>query len=119
VKVPEKCTPLRLAVECLVVSTAKCERSFNVVNDIASDNRWSLGVKRISVMTLAKWLGPKDTTVFNPKSEIRKWLASGRRSADETASRKRVTTKLHLVTTANYVTCWHVIKVIKYAVGYI
>jgi len=56
-KVPEKLARLRRAVECLVVSTAECERSFSAMNDIASDIRWSLGIKRISALVFAKLLG--------------------------------------------------------------
>jgi len=93
-KVPEKLVPLRRAVECLVVSTAECEPSFSAVNDIASDTRSSLGVKRISALMFAKSLDPKDIIAFNSESYVRKWLAGGRHSADDTASRKRDTTKL-------------------------
>jgi len=86
VNVPEKLAPLRRAVECLVVSTAECERSFNAMNNIASDTRSSLGIKRISYLMFAKLVGPKDVFAFNPESYARKWLASG---ADGVASRKR------------------------------
>ena len=81
------------AVECLVVSTAECERSFSAMNDIASDTRSSLGIKRISALMFAKLLGPQDVIAFNPESYVRKWMASGRHSADDTASRKRDPTK--------------------------
>ena len=80
------------AVECLVVSTAECERSFSAMNDIASDTRSSLGIKRISALMFAKLLGPKDVIACNPESYVCK-LASGRHSADDTASRKRDPTK--------------------------
>jgi hypothetical protein len=64
------------------------------MNDIASDTRSSLGIKRISALMFAKLLGPKDIIAFNPESYVRKWLASGRHSADDTASRKRDPTNL-------------------------
>jgi len=41
----------------------------------------------------AKLLGPIDVIAFNSEPHVRKWLASGRRSADDTASRKRDPTK--------------------------
>ena len=55
--------------------------------------RSSLGIKRISALKFAKLLGPKDIIAFNPESYVRKWLASGRHGADDTASRKRDPTK--------------------------
>ena len=36
---PAKLKPLCQAVDCLIVSTAECERAFSVMNDIASDVR--------------------------------------------------------------------------------
>ena len=72
VKVPEKLAPLRRAVECLVVSTAKRERSFSAMNDIASGTRSSLGTKRISALMFAKLVGPKDVIAFNSELHVRK-----------------------------------------------
>jgi len=99
VKFPEKLAPLRRAgVECLVVSTAKCERSFSVMNDVTSDIRSLLGIKRISALMFAKLLGPNDIIVFNLES----YFTNGERgrhiaySADHTASRiTRDQTKHH------------------------
>jgi len=65
------------------------------VNDIASDTRSSLGIKRISALMFAKLVGPKDVIAFNPESYVRQWLASGRHNADDAASRKRDPAKQH------------------------
>jgi len=50
----------------------------------------------------AKLLGPKDVIAFNPEWYVRKWLASGWHSADDTASSKRDLTNRSQVTTAMY-----------------
>jgi len=73
--------------------TGSGERSFSAMNNIASDTRSSLGIKRISASMFAKLVRPKDVIAFNSESYVRKWLASGRHSADDTASRKRDPTK--------------------------
>jgi len=86
---PSKLKPFCQAVDSLVVSTAECERSFSVMNDIASDVRSSLGIRRISALMFAKMLGPEHCGAFHAKWYVRKWLSSGRHSADDTDSRKR------------------------------
>ena len=86
---PVELKPLCQAVDCLVVSTAECERAFSVMNDIESDVRSSLGIKRLSALMFPKMVGPKDCSAFHAEWYVSKWLASGRHSADDTDSRKR------------------------------
>ena len=85
---PSKLKPFCQAVDSLVVSTAECERSFSVMNDIASDVRSSLGIRRISALMFAKMLGTEHCGAFHAKWYVRKWLSSGRHSADDTDSCK-------------------------------
>jgi len=111
VNVPEKLAPLHRAVECLVVSMAECELPI-AMNNIASDTRSLLGIKRISALMFAKLVGPKDVIDFNPELYVRKWLASGRHIADDTESRKRDPSQ---VTTATYARFSNDINFIKQA----
>jgi len=57
-----------LKIAYIVVSKVECERSFSAINDIASDIRSAVGIKRIGVLMIAKLLGPKDINVFNSES---------------------------------------------------
>ena len=61
------------------------------MSDIASDVRSSLRIRRLGALMFAKMLGPKDCSAFHAEWYVSKWLASGRRSADDTDSRKRQT----------------------------
>jgi len=70
----------------LVVSTAECERSFSIMNDICTDNRSSIGIRRTGVLMFAKLMGPIH---FSPELYAQKWIDSGRHSADDTTSRTR------------------------------
>lgn len=72
----------------IIVSTAKCERSFSAMNDILILTKNRLAVSRLSMLMLIKVLGP-GALEFNLDHYVRRWLQMGRRSADETNSRKR------------------------------
>ena len=76
------------ATKTIIVSTAECERSFSVMNDTATLIRNRLSVDRIGMLILIKLLGP-DVKDFYPTPFVKRWLQSGRRSANTTASRKR------------------------------
>ena len=76
------------ATKTIIVSTAECERSFSVMNDTATLIRKRLSVDRIGMLILIKLLGP-DVKDFYPMPFVKRWLQSGRRSANTTASRKR------------------------------
>jgi Domain of unknown function (DUF4371) len=83
---PSGLNQLTEAVDTLVVSTAECERSFSIMNDICTDNRSLLGIRRTGALMFAKLMGPRH---FSPELYAHKWIDSGRHSADDTASRKR------------------------------
>jgi len=76
VNVPEKLAPLCRAVKCLVVSTAECGHASSAMNDIASDIRSLLGIKRISALMFAKLVGPSLPSTRNGMF-ANGWLAVG------------------------------------------
>ena len=76
------------ATKTIIVSTAECERSFSVINDTAAPIRNRLSVERIGMLILIKFLSP-DVKDFYPTPFDKRWLQSGRRSGNTTASRTK------------------------------
>jgi hypothetical protein len=80
------------AIDTYVVSTAECERSFSIMNDILTPERNSLTVEHLSELVFIKSVGPP-LSKFDPKDYVSSWLRKGRRSADETNCPKHVDRK--------------------------
>lgn len=79
---------VRNALSVIPVSTAECERSFSVMNTIATPKRNRLSVKNMSNLMFVSIMGPslKD---FNPTPYAKSWLQKGNHSAEDTNSIKR------------------------------
>ncbi|XP_036066733.1 E3 SUMO-protein ligase KIAA1586-like [Oryzias melastigma] len=57
-KTPAALEPLLKAVHTIAVSTSECERAFSSMNDILTDKRNSLDIKRLSNLMFVKCNGP-------------------------------------------------------------
>lgn len=79
---------VRAALSVVPVSTAECERSFSVMNTIASPKRNRLTVNHLSDLMFISIMGPP-LTVFNPTPYSKSWLQRGNHSAGDTNSVKR------------------------------
>ena len=86
--IPHDLQPLKQATDTLAVSSAKCERSFSVMNDTVTPIRNSLSVSRLSSLVFIKCVGPS-LPLFKPVAYVSSWLAKGRRSAVETHCKQR------------------------------
>lgn len=80
--------PLLNAIDTIVISTAECERSFSQMNDILTPIRNSLSIDTVLDLIFVHNNG-LPLTEWDPSNFVRSWLAKGRRSAEELASRKR------------------------------
>jgi hypothetical protein len=81
--VPQSLQHLFNAVDTYVISTAECERSFSVMNDILTPTRNSLKIDHLSQLVFVKCVGPP-LSQFKPRDYVTSWIRKGRRSADET-----------------------------------
>jgi hypothetical protein len=85
---PASLTELNNAVDCLVVSTAECERAFSTMNEIITKKRNRLSINNVSSLMWINILGPPIST-FNPKFYAQAWLKRGGHSASDRNSVKR------------------------------
>ena len=81
--VPVGLQPLKAAIDTYVVSTAECERSFSLMNDIWTATRNSLTTPRVSDLVFIKAVGPP-LSRFDLTDYVKTWIKRGRRTADET-----------------------------------
>ena len=72
------------AVDTYVVSTAECERSFSVMNDILTPTRNSLTIDYLSKLVFVKCAVGPPLSKFQPSDYVTSWIKKGHRSADET-----------------------------------
>jgi hypothetical protein len=75
------------SVNTYVVSTAECERSFSIMNDILTAERNGLTVQHLSELLFIKSVGPP-LSMFYPENYVVSWLNKGRRSALPETRRK-------------------------------
>lgn len=78
------------AVDTYVVSTAECERTFSVMNDISTPIRSRLNVAHLAQLVFLKCVGPP-LSKFKPSDYVVSWIKKGRRSADDTHCPDRTT----------------------------
>ena len=84
-KMPKKLMEIAAVANTLPVTSADCERGFSTMNNICSDDRNRLLVKRISNLIFLSLVGPP-VSQFQPSSYVKLWLR-GHRSADDTRTR--------------------------------
>lgn len=71
---------LQLALHCIPVSTAECERSFSCMNTILTKKRNRLNIDSLSSLMFISIVGPS-VRQFNPTPFAKRWLKRGQRSA--------------------------------------
>ena len=87
VNVGEEMAKFMRGSKTIIVSTAECERAFSAMNDILVPTRNRLAVTRLAMLMFIQIIGP-DAMSFNPDPYVKRWLQTGRRSAEDT-NRKR------------------------------
>ena len=80
--------PLSTALSVIPISTAECERSFSVMNNIISSKRNRLAVGNAADLMVISIMGPP-VGKFNPKSYAEAWLRQGRHAASDKNTKKR------------------------------
>nr|XP_022906381.1 zinc finger protein 862-like [Onthophagus taurus] len=86
-EIPDDLKPLLNVIASIPISTSECERNFSSMNEIVTPLRSSLSVETTAALLFINCVGPP-LTQFNPEKYVRSWLAKGRHSADNSASRK-------------------------------
>ena len=86
--IPSDLKPLLTAIKSIAISSSECERTFSSMNEIASPKRSSLSIDNLSCLVFINCVGPP-LTKFNPEPYVKSWILKGRRTADETACRRR------------------------------
>ena len=71
--VPHTLQQLINAVDTYVISTAECERTFSVMNDILSPTRNCLNVDHLSQLVFVKCVGPP-LSKFKPEDYVTSWI---------------------------------------------
>jgi hypothetical protein len=79
---------IKMAISCIPVSTAECERAFSLMNTIITPKRNRLEIANVSSLMFANVLGPP-ITMFNPTEYVRNWLRRGNHASSDTQSVKR------------------------------
>ena len=87
VNVGEEMAKFMRGSKTIIASTAECERAFSAMNDILVPTRNRLAVTRLAMLMFIQIIGP-DAMSFNPDPYVKRWLQTGRRSAEDT-NRKR------------------------------
>lgn len=80
--------PVIQSLEAIPVSTADCERSFSVMNDIVSNKRNRLEIETLSSLMFIEIQGPPINS-FKPEKYASGWLRKGRHSACDVNAMRR------------------------------
>ena len=72
----------RCPLDTYVISTAECERSFSVMNDILTSTKNSIKIDHLSQLVFVKCVRPP-LSKFKPGDYVKSWINKRRRSADE------------------------------------
>jgi hypothetical protein len=101
---PDELKLLIQIIDSIPVSTSECEWSLSAMNEVVSKKRNALLVQFASSLIFISCVGPP-LTVFNPTPYVESWLRAGKRTADETACKKR-----EPVNNVQYVAIWDLLK---------
>lgn len=86
---PPELKAIKSVLSIIPISTAECERSFSVMNNVLTGKRNQLTIPNLSCLMFISIMGPP-LTLFRPKQYVKNWVKRGRHTAVDTNSKTRV-----------------------------